>query len=275
MVSVAAGRRRDAADHPHGGGFAGPVGPEEPERLAPAQLEVDPVHGGELAEPLGQARGANEYVRIGHDPTVPGVPTVSNEFSRRGSGAHGDDAEPPLVTGKPDNSISVAGLRTSRHGRYSHSKQFQQAGAVAAALRRHRLSSHHQRRRAARRAPASRHPAESEVGRQVGAISGLYARFRHLIHESPKFGVVGGIGFVVSLVGADLLRYDAGLGTYKAIIIATLVATVVTFVGNRYWTYRHRRAPPHRGRESVTVLRDERRRASSSTPIGIIQYGSA
>lgn len=82
--------------------------------------------------------------------------------------------------------------------------------------------------------------SSQKVGRQVGAISGLYAKFRHLIHELAKFGVVGGIGFIVSLVGADLLRYDLGVGKYKAVTAATLLATVVTFIGNRYWTYRHR-----------------------------------
>jgi putative flippase GtrA len=87
----------------------------------------------------------------------------------------------------------------------------------------------------------------------VGAISGLYAKFRHLIHEMFKFGIVGGVGFVVSLVGADLLRYDAGFGKYKALTVATLAATVVTFIGNRYWTYRNR---PRTGtaRESITFF---------------------
>jgi putative flippase GtrA len=66
-----------------------------------------------------------------------------------------------------------------------------------------------------------------------------------------KFGVVGGIGFVVSLVGADLLRYDLGVGKYKAVTVATLAATVVTFIGNRYWTYRHR---PRRGTARESVL---------------------
>ena len=44
------------------------------------------------------------------------------------------------------------------------------------------------------------------------SVIGLYQRFRHLIHEMAKFGVVGGIGFIVTLVGADLLHFDAGLG---------------------------------------------------------------
>ena len=74
----------------------------------------------------------------------------------------------------------------------------------------------------------------------MGAISGLYDKFRHLIHEMFKFGVVGGVGFIVALGGADLLRYDAGFGKYKALTVATLAATVVTFIGNRYWTYRNR-----------------------------------
>jgi len=68
----------------------------------------------------------------------------------------------------------------------------------------------------------------------------LYQRFRVLIHEAAKFGVVGLVGFIVSLGGADVLRYGAGVGKYKAVTVATIVATIVTFIGNRYWTFRHR-----------------------------------
>ena len=68
----------------------------------------------------------------------------------------------------------------------------------------------------------------------------LYQRFRVLIHEAAKFGVVGLAGFIVSLGGADVLRYGAGLGKYKAVVVATVLATVVTFIGNRYWAFRHR-----------------------------------
>jgi putative flippase GtrA len=74
----------------------------------------------------------------------------------------------------------------------------------------------------------------------VKSANGLYERFRHLIHEALKFGVVGGIGFVITLGGADLLRFDAGLGKYSSVTVATLVATVLTFIGNRYWTFRNR-----------------------------------
>ncbi len=84
----------------------------------------------------------------------------------------------------------------------------------------------------------------------MSLVSTLYQRFRLLIHEGFKFLVVGGIGFIVTLGGADVLHLGMGVNKYTAITIATLVATVVTFVGNRYWTFRHR-AGAGTTRESV------------------------
>jgi putative flippase GtrA len=75
--------------------------------------------------------------------------------------------------------------------------------------------------------------------RTVG-VPGLYAKYRQLIHESARFGVVGLAGLVVTVGGANLLRYQAGMGRLSAVAIATAVATAVTFAGSRYWTYRHR-----------------------------------
>jgi putative flippase GtrA len=74
----------------------------------------------------------------------------------------------------------------------------------------------------------------------VSLVSTLYQRFRLLIHEGAKFGVVGLTGAIVTLGGADILTFDFGLDRYASITITTIVATVVTFVGNRYWTFRHR-----------------------------------
>jgi putative flippase GtrA len=71
----------------------------------------------------------------------------------------------------------------------------------------------------------------------VHSIGKLYLRFRQLIHEGAKFLVIGGLGAVVTFVVANLLH---DMGKYKAVTIATVVATVVTYLGNRYWTFKHR-----------------------------------
>jgi putative flippase GtrA len=74
-----------------------------------------------------------------------------------------------------------------------------------------------------------------------------------LIHEGSKFLVIGGIGFVVTEVAFNLFRFSAGLGLFTSTALATVIATVVTFFGNRYWTFRHRQG---RGttRESVAFV---------------------
>jgi len=75
----------------------------------------------------------------------------------------------------------------------------------------------------------------------------LYQRFRLLIHESFKFLVVGGIGMLLTIATAIALH---SLGKYLAITVATIAATIFTFLGNRYWTFRHRQGEGAR-QESV------------------------
>ncbi len=66
-------------------------------------------------------------------------------------------------------------------------------------------------------------------------------RFRHLIHELAKFGIVGMAGFIVTGIGYNLLHYSsASIGPLTSVTIATVAATCTTFIGNRYWTFRHR-----------------------------------
>jgi putative flippase GtrA len=78
----------------------------------------------------------------------------------------------------------------------------------------------------------------------------LYFRYRLLIHEGAKFGVVGAIGFVVTDGGTNLLRAHPGMDWLEANAIATVVAIAVTFLGSRYWTFRHRERTGM-GRETV------------------------
>jgi putative flippase GtrA len=84
----------------------------------------------------------------------------------------------------------------------------------------------------------------------VDLLRGLYTRFRVLIHEVAKFGVVGILAFVITIGGTNGLRYGAGLGPLTSVTVATVVATVFAFIGNKLWAFRHRNGS-HLGRESV------------------------
>jgi len=67
----------------------------------------------------------------------------------------------------------------------------------------------------------------------------LYQRFRHLIHELGKFGIVGGVAFTVDTIVYALLL-ETSLETLTAKTLTTVVAATVAFLGNRFWTWRHR-----------------------------------
>jgi putative flippase GtrA len=69
--------------------------------------------------------------------------------------------------------------------------------------------------------------------------SGLRARFRGLVRELGKFGTVGAISFAVDTVIFNLML-NAGAETLVAKLVSTLVATTLAFLGNRFWTWRHR-----------------------------------
>jgi putative flippase GtrA len=74
----------------------------------------------------------------------------------------------------------------------------------------------------------------------VTVVRGLYERFRQLVHEAAKFGTVGAIAFLTATVGTNLLHFRAGMGPLTSNVIATIAGTFVSFLGNRYWTFRHR-----------------------------------
>lgn len=73
-----------------------------------------------------------------------------------------------------------------------------------------------------------------------------------LVREVGKFGLVGGFAF-----GVDFLIYNvlllAGLETLLAKTISTVVATTLAFLGNRFWTWRHR-AHDHMARQYTTFF---------------------
>lgn len=81
---------------------------------------------------------------------------------------------------------------------------------------------------------------------------------RRLVPELSKFGVVGGVALVVDVGGFNLLRFAGGNGLLyewplAAKVISAAAATVVSWVGNRYWTFRHQRRA-NAGREFLLFV---------------------
>lgn len=87
----------------------------------------------------------------------------------------------------------------------------------------------------------------------MSLIRDWYNRFRVLVHEVAKFGIVGAIGFVVQLGVQNPLHFTFGVGALESVVVGYLVATVVTFVGNRYWAFKHRKGKGLR-QESATFV---------------------
>src|SRR5580693_9922910 len=71
-------------------------------------------------------------------------------------------------------------------------------------------------------------------------MASLRKRLTDLIPELAKFGVVGLIGSVVDLGGADYLHVHMGIGPMWAKAMSITAATLVTYLGSRFWTFRHR-----------------------------------
>jgi putative flippase GtrA len=71
--------------------------------------------------------------------------------------------------------------------------------------------------------------------------------WRILLKEIVAFGAVGAIGLVIQLVLFNVLH---DIGALKANAVAMVVATVFTYVGNRYLSFSHR-ARTGLGREAT------------------------
>lgn len=78
-----------------------------------------------------------------------------------------------------------------------------------------------------------------------------------LLTQVVRFGVVGGMGFIVDVAVFNVLRAHTPFGwawwPVAAKAISTVLAIAVNWIGNRSWTFReHRRADT--GREAVEFL---------------------
>ncbi|MBE1606294.1 GtrA family protein [Actinopolymorpha pittospori] len=68
----------------------------------------------------------------------------------------------------------------------------------------------------------------------------LWGRFEAALAELAKFGTVGAAAAVVDILGSNLLRFGLDLGPLTSKTISVAVAASLAFLGNRFWTWRHR-----------------------------------
>jgi putative flippase GtrA len=76
--------------------------------------------------------------------------------------------------------------------------------------------------------------------RDVEFIRRLYQRFSSLVHELAKFGSIGAIAFLIDLGVLNFCNVVVGLGPLTSKVAATCVSTTFAYLGNRFWTFRHR-----------------------------------
>jgi putative flippase GtrA len=94
-------------------------------------------------------------------------------------------------------------------------------------------------------------PGTREELSQLSLIRDYYLRFRVLIYEIGKFGVVGAVATIITFAVQNALYGHAGPTT--SVVVANAVATCFAFLGNRYWAFRHRKTA-NVGRETVLFV---------------------
>ncbi|GAB3630709.1 hypothetical protein GCM10027421_00620 [Microbacterium shaanxiense] len=77
------------------------------------------------------------------------------------------------------------------------------------------------------------------------------ARLRRLVGVGSRFLVVGALSTVIEIAVFNLLVFVWGWDPVLSKVVASLVALVNAYIGNREWTFRHR---DRRGRVSELVL---------------------
>lgn len=81
-------------------------------------------------------------------------------------------------------------------------------------------------------------PRERRRGRVARLIDTIW-------HEMAKFGIVGALAFVIDIGGMNLLTHTVlEEKVTTARIISGVVATLFAWLGNRSWTFAHRRSRP-------------------------------
>jgi putative flippase GtrA len=71
-------------------------------------------------------------------------------------------------------------------------------------------------------------------------VMSLYRRWRMLVHELTKFGIVGAFNTALDFGVANVLHVGLHTNQYLAKTVSVTIAATSSYFMNRYWTFRHR-----------------------------------
>jgi len=75
-------------------------------------------------------------------------------------------------------------------------------------------------------------------------LADLHVHVRQHGPELVKFGIVGGLGTIIDLAGAAVLHNAYHVGPLASKALSITAATIFTYLGSRFWTFRHRENQP-------------------------------
>ncbi len=101
----------------------------------------------------------------------------------------------------------------------------------------------------------------------------LYSRVRTMLPEMLKFGIVGGIGTVIDLGGAAVLHGKYHVEPLAAKAVSTSLATVLTYLGSRFWTFKHRENQELKREAVLFVVLNLVGLAIAEMVVGLVTYG--
>lgn len=76
----------------------------------------------------------------------------------------------------------------------------------------------------------------------MSLVNTFTSRIKRLWRELAKFGSIGAISFTITMICFNLFHEVMHIGPVTANVIANVIATVFAYLGNRFWTFRHRKS---------------------------------
>lgn len=106
----------------------------------------------------------------------------------------------------------------------------------------------------------------------VTRAADLLRPFRGLIHEIAKFGVIGAVAYVFTVLVSNALRFGAGIGPITSLGVAMILAATLSYFANRHWTWRDK-GRQGLGREyGLFILLSAIGFVLTEIPLGISEY---